>query len=103
MVIVLLLIGLMTTRECQPPDFLELMQTMELCTAVLGQIFSFEVRFTIKGMNLYCTNEQIQHIIRFFLPFCSFGSDHQSMPADKVGSVNYALRKYVHSELLLGS
>lgn len=51
---VVLLIGPVTIRprECQPTGFLEWMQTMELCTAGLAQIFSVEVHFTIKGMKL---------------------------------------------------
>lgn len=51
---VVLLIGPMTTRlrECQPAGFLEWIQTVELCTAGLGLIFSVEVHFTIKGMKL---------------------------------------------------
>lgn len=100
--VVFLLIGPMPTRarECQPTGFLEWMQTMKLCTAVLGQIFSAVVHFTVKGVKLYDINEQIQPIIRFFVPFSSFSS------ADKVGRINYALRKnvyYVYSDLLLGS
>lgn len=36
----------------KPTAFLEWIQTMELCTAGLGLIFSVEVHFTIKGMKL---------------------------------------------------